>query len=210
MWMRNHVLVFAAALAMLVAPTACSQDDGFLARYGNDPYAGPIHVVVKGAAPLTPWKRDQGNGTARFEKTGAGTARLTVFGVIGESDGDAGFSMEGTYDGDSWQAASGDMRLAIDPAGEITGGGVVGAQRYTFSGSLTPGRFNLRVDLEPLPQAGRPPPAASLFTFNYRLRRDGKDGDGNGDCRAIRYEMRPVANIGDGSMSMLNVPVCLK
>ncbi|WP_143703917.1 MULTISPECIES: hypothetical protein [Luteimonas] len=208
-------MVLAAAAALLLAPAACSQDEGFLDRYGDDPYTGPLHVVVKGAAPLTPWKRDRGNGSASFEKTGAGTARLTVFGAIGDDDGDgdAGFSMDGTYDGDSWQADSGDMRLAIDPAGEITGGGVAGAQRYTFSGTVTPGRFDLQVDLEPLPQAGQPPPAASLFTFNYRLRRESADdaGDGQGgDCRKIRYEMRPVANIGDGSMSMLNVPVCLE
>lgn len=207
--MRKLFAGFFAVCVLLLASTACGQDEGFLEIFAGDPYTGYVRVVAKGESLPGGARRDRGRGSAQFEKLDNGQARLTVFGIIKNDAGDAGFSMEGPYDRSSWRARAGDVSLSID-AGQVTGGGVTGNQRFTFSGVLTATRFDLQVDLEPLPRAGQDPPAVTIFTFDYRLRREGADAaDDDGDCREIRYEMRPVANIGDGSMSMLNVPVCL-
>lgn len=216
MWMRNPALICVALAIIVLAPAACGQDDGFIAAYGGDPYTGSVRVVVDSDAAPGGAMRRRGDGSAQFERTGPGEARLVVFGAL--DDGDAGFSMVGAHDGSGWRANAGAIRLSIDEAGKLSGGGVSGAQRYTLSGTVTSGKFDLKVELEPMPQAGQPAPAARLFTFNYRLRREaddesaagGRDTAAGGRCRKIRYEMRPVASMGDGSMSMLNVPVCLK
>lgn len=216
MWMRNPFLICLALATMTLASVACGQDDGFIADHGGDPYTGSVRVVVDSPAAPGGSLRRRGEGSAQFERTAPGESRLVVFGTL--DDGDAGFSIIGRHNASGWRANAGAIQVAIDEAGTLSGGGIDGAQRYTLSGTVTSSRFDLKVELEPLQQAGQPTPSAQLFTFNYRLRREGNDASGDdsrggtsgGGCRKIRYEMRPVASMGDGSMSMLNVPVCLK
>ncbi|MCD9029470.1 hypothetical protein LDO26_14845 [Luteimonas sp. BDR2-5] len=205
----------ALGIAIALSSNACGSDGAFIDAYAGEPYLGSVRVVVTDAGGTV--MRRRGEGSAQFEATGRGQARLVVYGAIENKDGDAGFAITGAYGPDGWTAEEGGVRLHIGPDGRILGGGVVDDNRYSFSGSVSPGRMRLTVELTPQAAAAQPASAANVFTFNYRLSRDRpeaamaqRSGDGEGKCRSIRYEMRPVASIGDGTMSMLRVPVCLK
>jgi len=188
----------------------------------GDPYTGWLEVEVRPAAPAAkPWRR-YGQGSAQLLETGDGKARLVVFGAIDDDDGDAGFALDGEFTAEGWRSDAGPVSLEIDREGRISGGGTLHPQAFSFSGSATPASFSLEVELELLESGSEQVPAGSVFHFSYGLTRatprageesaQAPDGREKADrkCRRIRYEMRPVANIGDGSMSMLRVPVCLK
>lgn len=204
-----------ACLALFSA-TACGQDSQFLSDYAGEAYLGSLRAVVYDGEGERIMSR-RGEGSAQFEPSGDGTARLVVSGVISDSPGDASFVIDGAYDGNAWTAHAGDIRMTVDSNGEIGGGGTSGNNRYDFSGRALPGRMRLTVELRPLD--AKSAQVASRFKFDYSLNRTAPAGArtrgdraeaSEGTCRSIRYEMRPVASIGDGTMSMLNVPVCLK
>ena len=215
-----------AALSCLVvalAMVACGskqQPEEASGIGAGDPYTGFIEVQVQPAGGRG-WKR-YGEGSAHFVDNDGGNARLVVFGATDDGDGDAGFAVDGTFGEDGWRSESDGVVLEIARDGRISGGGTIHPQRFGFSGLATPTTFSLDVDLELLEPGSPQLPAGSVFRFSYDLSRppprdddepaeamaDGRDADRK--CRRIRYEMRPVANIGDGSMSMIQVPVCLE
>jgi len=217
--MLRPLLRGCVASALALSSAACGADSQFLTDYAGDPYMGRVRAIVYDGSDDRLMTR-RGEGSAVFEPTGGNRARLVVTGVIDGASGtagDASFAIDGTYGRDGWTAQAGEVEMRIADDGRIEGGGASGGNRYAFSGRARPGRMLLTVELTPL-DAGKAQ-VASRFKFDYTLSREapegardmssGAQGEG-GRCRSIRYEMRPVASIGDGTMSMLRVPVCLK
>lgn len=201
--------------------TACGSSRGeeFIETYSGEPYTGFVEVRVEPAGGKA-W-RQHGKGSAHFVGKEGGNAQLVVFGAIDDEDGDAGFAIDGTFEDGHWKSETDEVVLEVARDGRISGGGTIHPQKFGFSGSASETSFNLDVDIELL--EGRPGalPAGSRFRFSYELSRAPRQeedvvadaeshGKGKKKCRKIRYEMRPVANIGDGSMSMIQVPVCLQ
>ena len=144
-----------------------------------------------------------------------------MVGAIDDEKGDAGFAVEGTNDDTGWSSRTETVALRMNPSGEIVGQGAIPPQNYRFSGAVTDGTFTLDIHLEITEATTNGLPAGTTFRFSYDLSRgkieeenesagSGKQASKDRICRKIRYEMRPVANIGDGSMSMIRVPICLK
>lgn len=203
-----------------MAACGSSRGEDFIETYAGEPYTGFVEVRVEPAGGKA-WTQ-HGEGSAQFVGKQGGSTQLVVFGAIDDEDGDAGFTIDGTFEDGRWKSENEGMVLEVARDGRISGGGTIHPQKFEFSGSASETDFDLDVDIELL--EGRPGalPAGSRFRFSYALSRaprreeaavaDAGD-DGNGKkkkCRKIRYEMRPVANIGDGSMSMIQVPVCLR
>ncbi|MDH5822017.1 hypothetical protein QFW77_03280 [Luteimonas sp. RD2P54] len=222
---RLRVAALAGLLALAVS--GCGSDRGpdqgeaFVGTYAGDPYTGFVEVEVRPAGGRA-W-RQHGEGSAHFVDEGGGKARLVVFGAIDDENGDAGFAIDGAFTDGRWKSETEGVSLEIDRDGRIGGGGTMHPQRFDFSGTATATDFALDVGIELLEDNPQSLPAGSTFRFAYELSRAepgkdaeqsaGEDEDGRGGdrkCRRIRYEMRPVANIGDGSMSMIQVPVCLE
>lgn len=196
-------------------------DQDFITALAGEPYTGFLKVVIQppGGKSRTRW----GTGSASFASEQEGHARLVVFGAIDDEGGDAGFAVDGRYDADGWKATANEVRIEVAPDGAITGGGNQHPQAFRFSGKAGQSDFELVVELELLEDSVQGMPKGTTFSFDYDLSRaEPEDEAGVGDkvasnggkekkkCRKIRYEMRPVASIGDGSMSMLRVPVCLQ
>lgn len=203
------------------ANDAVAAQDSVDARFRGEPWTGSLRVdvVPPQGERITRW----GQGSARFtgEDGQDGHSRLVVFGAVDDEQGDAGFTLAGRPASGGWSSSGGAVALSIAPDGRISGGGDHGAQSFALSGHADATRFNLLVELTLHEDTAAGLPAGTVFHFDYALSRAeaatpesgaetaGKRGD-TGKCRRIRYEMRPVANIGDGSMSMISVPVCLK
>ncbi len=215
------------ALAGLIAagPVGADTGDGkhVVQDYAGEPYTGFIDVRIDppGGKAWTQY----GRGSAHLTDIGDGRARLVVFGAIDDDRGDAGFAVEGRYDDDGWVSRTDNVNLRIDTTGTIVGEGTVPPQHYAFSGAVTASTFDLVVDLELTEATENGLPAGTRFHFTYDLYRgvpnadEGEDLSRNADesaprkdgkCRKIRYEMRPVASIGDGTMSMIQVPICIQ
>lgn len=216
----HEILRFSPLLLALVA-TACHGGDqkAFVDKFAGDPYTGLVKVRINppGGKAWTQY----GKGSARFVEKADGRAQLVVFGAIDNDKGDAGFAIDGTYDASGWKSDVKGVRLEVEPGGEITGGGTVPPQQFQFSGAATDAAFDLMVEIELLEANKNSLPKGTTFQFEYDLSRakaevradNAKAGTARKSgkkCRKIRYEMRPVANIGDGSMSMMQVPICLK
>ena len=217
----------ASSLLVALAVAACdskgSGRDKPAPIQPGDPYTGWLEVEVRPASSGgRPWKR-YGQGSAQLLDSGDGKARLIVFGAIDDDEGDAGFTLDGEFTAEGWRSApgKGPVSLEIGRDGRVIGGGTLHPQEFTFSGLLTPTSFTLDVELELLESDSAELPAGSVFNFSYGLSRampravgdspDATDQDRTRrKCRRIRYEVRPVANIGEGSISMVRVPVCLK
>jgi hypothetical protein len=202
-------------------------DAGVLAAV---PWHGPATRPWSGIleATVTPPGREAssylGRATASFTPGTGDTVRMVLFGTLDGVAGEAGFTLDGRLHDGAWSAAAEGVELSVDANGRLAGGGRQATQALDMSGTLDPTDARIRVDLELLEPSEQGLPAGTRFRFDYRLARalpeapDTTEGDradasrdeDEGTCREIRYEMRPVANIGDGTMSMLSVPVCIE
>ncbi|MDN5782035.1 MAG: hypothetical protein L0H23_08445 [Luteimonas sp.] len=212
-------------LALALAAGGCDgrEPAPLLQPFAGDPYMGDVTVRITPPGGQ-PWEQS-GRASARIVDGPDGRARLTVFGAIEDEKGDAGFTLDGHQDARGWRSDSDSMTLAIDPDGHISGGGTLAPQRFTFDGRIATTDFHLVANVELLARSNGNLPKGTTFEFVYDLSRatptptsptaaqDAAErndkGDKSGKCSEIRYEMRPIANIGDGTMSMLQVPICL-
>ena len=195
------------ASSLLLPSLASTAGTGGSPAYIGKVFTGRVEAHIDDST-LSIKRRRYGTATAEFKRLPGNQAELVIFGTI-DKDGDAGFTITGTYDRSGFQAAAQDLSIAIDPAGQISGGGTSGDQQFSFSGQMTGGRIAL--DVENWPVAGASPSNIRGIAFTYQLSAESASGEGSDrKCRKIRYEMRPVANIGDGTMSMIRVPVCLQ
>ncbi|MFC4256404.1 hypothetical protein GRI97_10245 [Altererythrobacter xixiisoli] len=170
-------------------------------------YSGPVRAEIDDSDfPITKWR--SGDATAKFEEIAPGRARLILFGTI-ENEGDASFTVDGDYDDAGFRHIGSSINLSIDAEGTVSGGGVSGNHDYRLSGTLTERALNLAVQYRPTGSAAASTLREIMFRYNLSNEATAKDSKSDKPCRTIRYEMRPVANIGDGTMSMLSVPICL-
>lgn len=208
-------------LSLVLATSGCEgREASFVQPFAGDPYLGDVTVRI--LSPDGGSLEQSGRASARIEDRGD-SARLTVFGAIENEAGDAGFTLEGQQDARGWRSESGAVSLRIDPEGRITGGGTLAPQAFSFDGRVSPSALHLVTRIELLARSQGDLPAGTVFEFVYDLSRaatagpataDGEAsreqaGDDNGQCSEIRYEMRPVASLGEGTMSMMQVPVCV-
>lgn len=206
-------------LLLALAASACNSSErpDFIQTYAGEPYTGSVEVRVD--LPDGESWRKYGEGSAHFVKQSDGQAQLVLFGAIDDEQGDAGFVVDGEYDENGWKSELGDIVLEIGPDGAISGGGTLHPQKFRLSGTASQSAIELVVAIELLEANPNALPAGTTFDFTYDLSRavasdedEDPTADKTGDekeCGKIRYEMRPVANIGDGTMSMIRVPICL-
>lgn len=217
----HHIHRFSPLLLLVLATSACQASDkqAFVDKFAGDPYTGFVKVRIDPPGGKA-WSQ-YGEGSARFIDKAGGRAQLVIFGAIDNQKGDAGFAIDGVYDDGGWRSDTNGVRLEVKPGGEIAGGGTVPPQQFRFSGSASDSAFDLVVEIELLEANKNDLPKGTTFQFEYDLSRARADVRADNakagaarksgrKCRKIRYEMRPVANIGEGSMSMMQVPVCLK
>jgi hypothetical protein len=154
-------------------------------------------------------QRHYGSASAEFTRLSDDKARLVLFGTI-EKPGDAAMTVEGRYDESGFRATNGDLSITVNAAGTISGGGTVNNEQFRFEGKASDTDLDLRVSNSPA--AGAKPSVIRGIDFTYEMETEAgaERRTGGKKCREIRYEMRPVANIGDGTMSMLSVPVCIE
>lgn len=227
--MRNpkHFALLGSILICL-ASSACAADPVVSPVVEKRPYVGDLAVraEVRNGAPL----RRSGRGGAEFQPLSAGRSRLVVYGDLGNSggdesqSGDAGFVVEGGIRDGSWVAAGGDLRLSIAPDGAISGGGLMGGDRYVFAGQVGSDAFDLTVQITPAAASRANANGIEGFVFDYSLRHQAQDHQtqastesrraprearAKGSCRVIRYQPRMIANIGGDTMSSVQVPVCV-
>jgi hypothetical protein len=188
------LFLLAASLLFLTASAAGA----------TEAYSGRLEAKIHTTTNMIPLRR-YGEATARFEPLPEGGTRFVLTGTI-ERENDAGFSVVGRQGPEGFRS-DGPIALLIDRQGQITGGGTEGDQSYRFSGRITEEAFELRVENRPAPGAEASP--VTGIDFTYSLTNDLAQPEG-GTCREIRYEMRPLANLGDGTMSMISVPVCIE
>lgn len=211
-------------LTLALAASGCQgREASFVQPFAGDPYTGEVTVRVR--SPDGGSLERSGHASARIVETQGGRARLTVFGAIENEAGDAGFTIEGRQDGQGWQGDTGAVSLRIAPDGSITGQGTIAPQAYSFDGRVSPSDFQLLTRVKLLERSQGDLPAGTVFEFDYDLSRATPSGaettvadagtepakarsGEDGQCSQIRYEMRPVADLGDGTMSMIQVPVC--
>lgn len=208
------------ALVVLSFPACGEAEPAFLAT--DDPYVGTLDVR---ATPSNgrPAMRASGEGSIAFKRMGGDRVQLIVHGEVagvpGQASGagNAGFIAEGRAGLDGWRAQTGGIHIDIDAQGRITGGGTVQQDRYMLSGRLMGSQGTLVVAIEPGAAAAAGPSAEiSSFRFTYALERRQMRGDraptaagrGRGSCPHVVYQPRMIANIGDGAMSTVQVPVC--
>lgn len=211
------------SISLCVASSACAADTAASPVVEARPYVGELDVRahVRNGTPM----RRSGRGSAEFQPLSAKRSRLVVYGDLGASgsnasqSGDAGFVVEGGMSAGSWLASGDDLRLSIAPDGAISGGGLVGSDRYTFSGQIGPDTFDLSVQITPAAASRASANGIESFVFDYALkhqtqasteRRTPRQARVKGSCRTIRYEPRMIANIGGDSMSSVQVPVCVE
>lgn len=199
-------------LVMISCGTDSNHDNGqsFMELYGGDPYTGTINVNIQPPDELREFRSGEG-ASAHFTENENNQATFVVHGIMEEDsgeNGDAGFVSNGVYTNMEWESEPGNVTLKIDKNGHISGGGTLHPQHFQFEGTLTEGHLELKVEIEVLEETGGGYPAGTRFEFNYKLYRS-VDGTSNESCSDIRYEMRPVANIGAGTIDMIQVPICL-
>lgn len=196
--------------------------------HGDAPYIGDVTASGDDGGRR---RTRHGDASAMFEDLGEGRARWILDGRLDDGGGTGSFQTDGVLRNGAWASDPATVALRIADDGVISGGGDAGAQHLAFSGRVTASRLELRVEATPRDDAaGDAVPAV----FDYRLTRrdpvreaarereraesrtrraaDGGDGNRGGDdrCASIRYEMRNIAHIGEGSMSMIQVPVCVR
>ncbi|WP_407353218.1 hypothetical protein [Luteimonas sp. R10] len=202
-------------LLVPVSVAACGGQPGpqFLQPYFGDPYLGEVRVRVDAPEEAHAGSSDRGRGSAHFMEED-GKTRFVVAGSFGEA-GDAGFTVDGAYEGQAWVSESGGVRLEIGPDGTIAGGGIAHPHRLEFSGNVSETRLELDVDLETLEANPNGLPAGTRFAFHYDLERGTEEppGDAGGNdaeaaCNRIEWRLKNVPNLSGGAMGLVRVPVC--
>lgn len=211
--MRYTRLCLPVALAL--AAGAC-HDSEARPPFASTAYEGRVQVRI--TPPGGDAHDERGRATARFSPDGTKPTSLSVIGAISDPRGDTGLQLEGGPTGDGgWQGRMGDVRVAIDRAGRITGGGTMHPQAFTVSGQVSPDDFDLVVTVELLePNAGGLP-RGTRMRFAYELEQRARPGAdaprrkrraGLEDCRNVGYEVRPVPDPAGGTLVMRRMPVC--
>lgn len=211
------ILLFAIGIA-----AGCSKKDDPVPeadKYTGDPYMGTVDLLIKSSDPDADYQSASGDASGFFKTTEDGKSIMTVSGSIGDGDGNTGFSMDGSYQGDRWVGDPSDLNLdfKIDENGTISGTasteGIEFPQNFTFKGNITEYDLNLRVETEVLRATEGGFPAGTVFSFNYILSRNvdsngNKKGDNSdGGCENVRWELRNVWT-GGVTLSLIRVPVC--
>ncbi|MFJ1294114.1 hypothetical protein ACEPPZ_19005 [Paracoccus yeei] len=192
-------------LAVLQSPNPSLAQGDEPPAYTEGTFSGRLLAEIHSTASMIP-HRNYGTATARFDALPDGRTRLTLSGTI-KQEGNAGFSVTGRYGPAGFRSDDKAITLSIDPEGRITGDGIEDGQSYTLSGRISADELELQVQNRPVPETGAT--SVTGIDFTYSLTNDLAEPEG-GTCKDIRYEMRPVASIGDGTMSMISVPVCLR
>ncbi len=216
--------VRALTLAITLCATAgCQGADppDYVSSLSGAPYEGDVALRID--APGAPQRRMDGTARATFTDRGDGRATLALETSIGGgAQGDLDLTLDGRYDARGWRGSRDGLTLRIAPDGRLTGEGLSPPNRYTFAGTLRPGRFDLQLDLRAQAAAG----GAMQFRYALSRREAGAAAsapgtrtaqrptptsaiDGDKPCRKMGTRMRSVANVGGGGMSMVAVPVCL-
>ena len=211
--MKRYAETYLVIFFVLTTCAAC-QEKKIAPGYSGDPYMGTLKVSI--VHPDYPVKNDQGTGSARITDQKDGKSRLVIFGTIKKKDGDAGFAVDGSYDGKGWKSDSSDIAFEIAPDGSITGEGTMPGQKFQFSGDVTESVFKLGVKVEVLEKTEGGYPPGTVFNFNYDLKRDkaiAKSGGAkekptnkSGPCGSIHWEFRNIWT--PGGLQMIQVPVC--
>jgi hypothetical protein len=198
----------AVSLPVVLALAGCAEASA-QPPYIGSVYAGRVKAEIDMSdLPIT--RLRYGDATAEFKRTTAGKALLTLTGSIRDK-GDAGFAIEGSYGKSGFRGSGPSIELTIDPAGKISGGGVDNGAEYRFSGTVSGPEMALTVHYRPTAEAQPSTLRGIEFTYALENETEEKSSEKAGKrCREIRYEMRPVANMGEGTMSMMSVPVCLE
>jgi hypothetical protein len=209
---RQSAVAIAATLALTVSGLAEEAASDFKDRFAGDPFLGPIKVTA-----TVPEEgeviRDSGRASAQFIAEGASQLRLVVNGHIKE-EGDAGFAVSGLYDKAGWRSLVDGVTLQVSPDGTISGGGEQAKQRLHFKGRVSESRFELTVDVTMKEATSKGLPPGTVFQYRYMLDRRkvssaGESDEKSGECKRIVWQARNVAGF-DGSMQMIQVPVCMK
>lgn len=202
-------------IAIALAAGAC-HDSEARPPFPSTPYEGRVDVRI--APPGGGGHDERGRATARFSPDGSSPTALSVIGAISDPRGDTGLQLEGgpTRDG-GWQGHMGEVRVAIDRTGRITGGGTMHPQSFTVTGQVSPTDFDLVVTVELLePNAGGLPQGTRMhFTYDLEQRTQSraqtprrKRRASLDDCRNVGYEVRPVPDPAGGTLVMRRMPVC--
>lgn len=201
-------------IALALATGAC-HDSEARPPFPSTPYEGRVHVRI--SPPDGSGHDERGRATARFGPDGSKPTALSVIGAISDPRGDTGLELEGGPSRDGgWQGRMGNVHVAIDRAGRITGGGSMHSQSFTISGQVTPTDFDLVMTVELLaPNAGGLPRGTRMrFTYDLEQRAQARDTPRRKrrasleDCRNVGYEVRPVPDPAGGTLVMRRMPVC--
>ncbi|EGZ51338.1 hypothetical protein HMPREF9370_0089 [Neisseria wadsworthii 9715] len=126
-----------------------------------------------------------------------------------------------------WRGQDEEVRLTIDPNGNVNGSAYDGPLVYQISGRVSEKRAVLRVQQEAV--EGSPERLAGLrHVYNYSLDRQGggvvntQHGQkqkaavqqaktaNKGKCKKVRWKLKPSMNYSSGTIDTVRVPVCVK
>jgi hypothetical protein len=193
-------------ILLLIEVSACAQSkNDFLGKYGGDPYMGTVKVYIVKPDGTT-GKTDRGEANAYFSEKGKGKAQMVLFGAIKDKKGDAGFVVDGPYQGSTWKTDGREVEIAVDANGKFSGGGELKTQKFAFSGTITGGFIDLTLRITEKNETKGGYPAGSTFVFTYSLSRANKDAKKK--CKKIVWQTRYIGHF-DGSGSTIRVPVCM-
>lgn len=224
-----------AARSQAKPPPAPASAAAFL---GDAPYVGVVRMRVEPPAHsgMEP-DAGQGRGTARYLRLDNGQSKLEVSGEASGS-GTFWFDIDGDFDGQGrWVGDDGDLAIAIDPMGNLSGKGRDPDVAIDLRGAVSKSGLKLRTELVQATDA-KGLPAGTRLVFEYDLKReaiapsgsvgsrvadDGRgsraserrdasdDGSGQpGTCKKVEWKLRNVANLSGGPMHMVRVPVCVQ
>lgn len=108
-----------------------------------------------------------------------------------------------------WLDVDQTLPMHISPSGEISGGGLRGDEKVTFSGSVTDESLRLSVRTTLLKPAGPGAAAGTYSIMEFNTRRTPASTSGDGICEHTRLETRVSPNTFGGGMTTVMVPVCV-
>lgn len=213
MW---HLRAVVAVVALAVCACAGSSVDELL----------PDHLFIgtlEARAELEDGKvfRRSGTGSAEFQADDDGGTRLVVHGDLSQghldnaTSGDAGFVLDGRFEGGQWVGRGGAIAMTVRmPDGIVRGGGVVDGDRHALSGNVSKAGIDLTVIITPAAGSRSRTNGIERFVFVYALAAEDRadvarrERPTNG-CSVIIYQPRMIANPGGDMMSQVQVPVCV-
>lgn len=108
-----------------------------------------------------------------------------------------------------WRDVDEALPMRISPDGEISGGGLRGDEKVTFSGRVTDESLQLSVKTTLLESAGAGAPAGTYSLMEFTARRSVESPGGDGICEHTTLETRVSPNTFGGGMTTVMVPVCV-